>query len=61
MKIFFVRYFELEIGTKRWVKLTNEEAEELENDETSPIVPRLGYHVSDNHVEYYIDCHRKLA
>jgi len=51
----------MELRTKRWVRLTNEDVEQLENDETDPILPGLGYRVSDTHVEYHIDCHPKLA
>ena len=54
-------YFKMELRTKRWVRLTNEDVEQLENDETDPILPGLGYRVSDTHAEYHIDCHPKLA
>ena len=49
-KKFCVRYFKLKIRTKRWVRLTNEELEELENDETDLILPVLRYWLSDTHV-----------
>ena len=56
-KKFAKEYLKYEKRTKRWVRLTNEEVERLENDETNPLLPGVGQRVSETHVEFHIDCH----
>ena len=49
-------YLKHEKGTKRWVRLTNEEVERLENDKVHPLLPDVGHRVSETYVEFHIDC-----